>query len=98
MTTFYEVGLRTTDDPEYSVVYQPSVLRFKNEKDASDYLAVVEKLQNRNLMPKSYQNKSLQSYLVSSSFYLNNELDLTALKKSYILSKLDTDERAILGI
>jgi hypothetical protein len=98
MTTIYEVGIGADVDDGFKVVYKPSVLRFKNQGDANEYLLMLNKLQQRDIMPKTYKDVPISPYLMETAFYTLNELDQVQLKRKYILSKLDDDERVALGL
>jgi len=103
MTTIYQVSIRTNVASEYLTYYTPSVKFFKNQGDAQAYFDLLTKLQNRKQMPTTMANvsgasQSVVPVLEETNFYTINELDMQVLKRSYIVAKLDDDEKALLGI
>lgn len=60
---------------------------FMDKNDADEYLTYLQKV---------YQDSLFDTY--EKVVYQSGELDITALKKEYALSKLDEEEKQILNI
>lgn len=93
----FAVGIGNTDG-DYRLVHLKSANTFRSIVDAQAYEILLQKLQARGILPTEYKGQILKSFLDTIDNYGNSDLNQNQLRKDYLLAKLDSEERTILGV